>query len=85
MLDFFTIVASFGLQSDMNKVAADRPGNYNETVETNHTGDDVADMADVLSSACQAVEDAVTGVASLLTTAPTVPDLRLPTSRSDKQ
>ena len=84
MLDFFTIVASFGLQADMNKVAEDRPGSHNETVETNHTGDNVADTADVLSSACQAVEDAVTGVASVLTTAPTVPDLRLPTATETK-
>ena len=77
MLDLLTFVASLGLQQDMEKVAADRSGSTVETVEENHNENNVADAADVLSSACAAVENAMCGVMS-------VPDLRLPTQTVSK-
>ena len=77
MLDLLTFVASLGLQQDMEKVAEDRNHSHVETVEENHNADNVADAADVLSSACAAVENAVCGVM-------TVPDLRLPTQTVSK-
>ena len=77
MLDLLTFVASLGLQQDMAKVAEDRNGSTVETVEENHSSDNVADAADVLHSACAAVESAVCGVMS-------VPDLRLPTQTVSK-
>ena len=85
MLDLLTFVASVGLQSDMQKVQEDRPegASHVETTEANHTQDNVADAADVLSNACQAVENAVSSVASVLA-APAMPDLRVPAAAERK-
>ena len=79
MLDLLTFVASLGLQQDMEKVAEDRNGSTVETVEENHSSDNVADAAAVLSNACAAVENAVSGVL----TVPSI-DLRLPTAADRK-